>query len=60
MTVQSLRSQLISINYNQTTGVARTTGTAFLEITLLVAVSVFIGMNDEAAAVSIKQAESAR
>ena len=48
------------IGFNDSAGVARTSGAAFLEIALLVAVSIFIGMNDKAAAVSIKQGETAR
>jgi len=52
--------QLISISFDGSTCVARTSGAAFLEIALLVAVSVFVGMNDETAAVFIKQGETAR
>jgi len=52
--------QLISISPYYSAGIARTTCTAFLEITFLVAVGIFIGMNDDTAAVSIKQAETAR
>jgi len=57
---KSHRHQLISISYYDSAGIARTTCATFLEVAFLVTVGIFIGMNDDTAAVCIKQAETAR
>lgn len=60
MKFESLRHQLISISDNDPAGIARTACATFLEVAFLVTVGICIGMNNETAAVSIKQAETAR
>ena len=55
---EPLRHPLMSIRLDDAAGVARTTGTAFLEIALLVAVGILVGMNDEAAAVFVQYAQT--
>ena len=52
----AMRSLFISIEFDDTAGITRTTGTAFFEIALLVTVGIFVGMYDEAAPIGIEQA----